>query len=177
VLVGHSYGGNVALAFADRQPAQVAGAVLYEIPMSFEPWWPGTTAGAIATSAVEGTDVAAERFMRRLIGDARWDALPERTRATRRAEGAALVGELADLRANRPWRADRITMPVMVGNGSRGAAHHQDGMRRLADVLGAQYEVLEGCRHDAPTSHPAEFCHKLVEPLLARVGAPWGSLC
>jgi len=146
---------------------------VYEIPMSFESWWPGTTAGAIAMSAVEGTDVAAEKFMRRLIGDARWDALPERTRATRRAEGAALVGELIDLRANRPWRAERITMPVMVGNGSRGAAHHQDGMARLAEMLGAQHAVLEGCRHDAPTSHPAEFCHRLVEPLLARVGAPW----
>ena len=35
-----------------------------------------------------------------MIGDARWDALPERTRATRRAEGAAMVGELADLRAH-----------------------------------------------------------------------------
>jgi pimeloyl-ACP methyl ester carboxylesterase len=174
VLVGHSYGGNVALALADRQPDQVAGVAVYEIPMSFEPWWPGTTAGAVAMSSLEGTDVAAERFMRRLIGDARWDALPERTRATRRAEGAALVGELADLRANRPWRADRITMPVIVGNGSRGAAHHQDGMRRVAELLGAQHVVLEGCRHDAPTSHPAEFCHQLVEPLLARVGVPWG---
>ncbi|MEI8240404.1 MAG: alpha/beta fold hydrolase, partial [Actinomycetota bacterium] len=62
VLVGHSYGGNVALAFADRSPEQVAGVVVYEIPMSFEPWWPGTTSAAVAMAAVDGTDVAAERF-------------------------------------------------------------------------------------------------------------------
>ena len=34
--------------------------------------------------------MAAERFMRRMVGDARWEALPERTRATRRREGVAM---------------------------------------------------------------------------------------
>ena len=37
---------------------------------------------------------AAERFMRRLIGDARWERLPSATREARRSEGPALVGEL-----------------------------------------------------------------------------------
>jgi pimeloyl-ACP methyl ester carboxylesterase len=171
VVVGHSYGGNVALATACRHPELVAGVAVYETPMSWEPWWPGTTAGATAIAAQEGgTEMAAERFMRRLVGDARWEALPERTRAIRRAEGAALVGELADLRERAPWHAAGVHVPVMVGNGSLGAAHHQDGMARMAAAIpGARLVVLEGCRHDAPTSHPAEFCHQLVEPLLAAV--------
>jgi pimeloyl-ACP methyl ester carboxylesterase len=174
VLVGHSYGGNVALATAARHPELVAGVVVYESPMSWEPWWPGTTAGAVAVAAQRDTAVAAEAFMRRLIGDERWDELPERTRATRRSEGAALVGELADLRANRPWRGADIGVPVFVGYGTEGRSHHQDGMARMAEIIpDATLVGLPGCRHDAPTSHAAEFCHRLVEPLLAAVGAPW----
>ena len=46
VLVGHSFGGNVALAAAERYPSLVKGVVVYETPLSWEPWWPGTTAGA-----------------------------------------------------------------------------------------------------------------------------------
>lgn len=176
VLVGHSYGGNVALATAARHPELVAGVALYETPMSWEPWWPGTTAGSVAVASRSSTEDAAELFMRRLVGDERWEALPERTRATRRAEGAALVGELGDLKANRPWVAAEVTLPVAVGRGGRGRPHHLEGMSRMAAELpDAVLVTLADCRHDAPTSHPAEFCHQLVEPLLDRVGGPWAT--
>lgn len=175
VLVAHSYGGNVALATAALHPELVAGVALYETPMSWTSWWPGTTAGSVATASRERSDAdAAEVFMRRLIGDRRWEELPERTRATRRAEGAAMVGELGDLRANEPWRPEQIQIPVSVGRGTRGAPHHIEGMARMADLIaGAELVTMEGCRHDAPTSHPAEFCQQLVAPLLQRVGGAW----
>ena len=38
VLIGHSYGGNVALATADHHPDLVAGVAVYETPLSWEPW-------------------------------------------------------------------------------------------------------------------------------------------
>ena len=171
VVVGHSYGGNVALATAARHPELVAGVALYETPMSWLASWPGTTAGSVAVAAETGTEDAAELFMRRLIGDRRWEELPESTRATRRAEGAALVGELGDLRRSAPWWPEDIHIPVMVGCGSLGRPHHQEGMAHMAEIIaGAELVILPSCRHDAPTSHPAEFCHLLVEPLLARVG-------
>ena len=174
VLVGHSYGGNVALATAARHVELVAGVAVYEAPMSWERSWPGTTAGAVALASHQDNETAAELFMRRLVGDQRWEELPERTRATRRAEGAALVGELGDLRANRPWDPAAIGVPVMLGCGSLGRPHHQQGMARMASIIvGAELVTLENCRHDAPTSHPAEFCHTLLEPLFARVGSPW----
>ena len=50
VLVGHSYGGDVALATADRHPDLVAGVAVYETPLSWLPWWPNTTAGSIAVA-------------------------------------------------------------------------------------------------------------------------------
>jgi len=174
VVVGHSYGGNVALATAERLPELIAGVVIYETPLSWEPWWPGTTAGASAIKAAGQPEQAAEAFMRRLIGDTRWEGLPERTRATRRAEGVALVDELADLREHRPWHADRIGVPVVVGHGTRGAAHHHDGMSLAAGAIkGAELVVLDGCGHGAPNSHPDLFRTHLIDPLLAMVGEPW----
>ncbi len=176
IVVGHSYGGNVALATAVRHPHLVAGVVVYETPMSWEPWWPGTTAGSVAVASEQGPQAAAEVFMRRLIGDRRWDELPERTRSTRRAEGAALVGELGDLRAHAPWNPRDVKVPVFVGRGSEGAAHHQTGMARMVELIpGSALVTMPGCRHDAPTSHPADFCHQLIEPLIAAVGAPWST--
>jgi len=76
VVFGHSYGGNVALATAQRHPASVAGVIVYETPLAWLPWWPGTTAGGDARAWEHDPAGAAERFMRRLIGDARWERLP-----------------------------------------------------------------------------------------------------
>jgi pimeloyl-ACP methyl ester carboxylesterase len=172
VVVGHSYGGNVALATAALHPHLVRAVAIYETPLSWEPWWPGTTAGAAAVERLADPEGAAEAFMRRLIGDERWDGLPERTRATRRAEGRAMVHELADLRLHRPWSAEQIRVPVLTGYGTLGSPHHQTGMRHAADEIdGAHVVELEGCRHDAPLSHPALFAEAMVAPLLARLAA------
>lgn len=177
VIVGHSYGGNVALATAEQFPDLVAGVAIYETPLSWEPWWPGSTAGAAAIKAAGQPQEAAEAFMRRIIGVERWEALPERTRATRRAEGVALVDELADLREYQPWQADRIHVPVVVGCGTRGAAHHQQGMTAVAaSIAGAKLVVVDGCGHDAPHSDASRFRAEVVDPLLALVGAPWYGL-
>lgn len=174
VVVGHSYGGNIALATAEQNPSLVAGVLIYETPLSWEPWWPGTTAGAVAIRAAGQPEEAAEAFMRRIIGVERWEALPERTRATRRAEGVALVEELADLREHQPWHEDQIHVPVVVGCGTRGAAHHKQGMELVASTMaGAEFVVLEGCGHAAPHTDAQVFRDQLVTPLLERVGAPW----
>ncbi len=167
VVVGHSYGGNVALAAAARHPDLVAAVAIYETPLSWEPWWPGTTAGANALATQGSPADAAERFMRRLIGDERWDALPARTRDTRRREGAAMVGELSDLREHRPWSAEQLNLPVVAAFGSRGAPHHRRGMEHVvATVAGARLVELEGCGHDAPFREPVTFAEQVVRPLL-----------
>ena len=174
MLVGHSYGGNVVLATAATHPDLVAGVALYETPLSWEPWWPGTTAGA-AARATEGTPAeAAERFMRRMIGDELWEGLPAKTRDTRRAEGAALVGELTDLATNRPWAFADVTCPIVLGYGERGAAHHREGMTYLHQHFpnSALFE-LAGCRHDAPLASSELFAVTIVAALADAVGEPW----
>jgi pimeloyl-ACP methyl ester carboxylesterase len=173
VLIGHSYGGNVALAAADHHPDLVAGVAVYETPLSWEPWWPGTTAGSIAVAEAGKPQEAAERFMRRILGNRRWEALPERSKQMRRNEGLAMVEELADLRRNRPWVAEHITVPVITSFGSLGAPHHRDGMRHAAELLDCSVVELPDCRHDAPLSHPDLFRSAVVDPLLQQIGPPW----
>ena len=154
VLVGHSYGGNVALAFVDRNPGRVAAVVTYESPLSWEPWWPADSAGGDAMAWSADPEEAAERFMRRLIGDDRWDRLPPSTRAARRSEGRAMVGELADLRLRPPWRTDRVAVPVLVMRGEHGHAHHRRGTDALvARLPDARIHTVPGARHFGPNTH------------------------
>lgn len=165
VLIGHSYGGNVALAASVRLGPSVTGVGVYETPMSWLPWWPGTTAGAAA--AASSPEDAAEAFMRRLIGDEGWNSLPERTRAARRLEGTALRAELTELRETAPWEPGDVNVRVVCAHGSRGSVHHARGMEWLsAELAGAELQVIEGAGHGAPNSHPAAFVEQVVMPLV-----------
>ena len=170
VLVGHSFGGNIALAASVRLGSQVLGVSTYETPLSWMDWWPGTTAGDMAVASSESE--AAENFMVRLIGHKRWEALPERTRNERKREGAALVGELSSLRKNEPWSAEEITCPVLCGFGSNGMKHHADGARWLSQNLkNARLVELRDAAHGAPMTHSLQFVTELVLPHLeAREG-------
>ena len=163
VLFGHSYGGNVALAAAEKLGEQISGVSTFETPLSWMPWWPGTTAGAMGVAA--GEEHAAEKFMIRLIGQRRWDALPERTKIERRREGRALVGELGSLRSTSPWNADRVTCRVLCGYGSLGQPHHQQGARWLSEnVHDARLVCIKEAGHSAPMTHAKECVSQLVLP-------------
>ena len=160
---GHSFGGNVVLGLAARRPELITRAVVYETPLSWFDWWPSSGAGGAAAQAATPED-AAEAFMRRLVGDERWERLPAGTRAGRRAEGVAMVGELNDLRRAAPWNAEDVCCPVLAVGGEHGRAHHQRGMQLLADMLPrATFARLDGAGHGAPNTHPAELAMLLSE--------------
>jgi pimeloyl-ACP methyl ester carboxylesterase len=155
VVFGHSYGGNVALALAERHPRLVRAVAVYEVPLSWLPWWPGSTGRR--GGAVQGTpEDAAEQFMRRMIGDDKWATLSESTQAARRAEGVAFVEEIADLAAAPPWHAEGIDAPVVAVYGSLTREHHRDGCHYLAELLSDRDAIaIEGARHNGPYTHPA----------------------
>lgn len=158
VIVGHSLGGVVALAFAQRHPDLTVAVVAYEAPMSWAPWWPGTTAGSAATGHLGDAGEAAEQFMRRMVGDDRWEALPQRTRDQRRAEGPALLAELRSIRdaASPPYDPARITVPVIAAHGSASSGHHRRTAVALAQLVpGAELVVVDGARHGVHLTHPA----------------------
>jgi len=162
VVAGHSYGAAVALAAAERWPDVVRAVVSFEGPMSWRPWWPGRSAGGTAVQEVrDGAAMgdAAERFLRRMIGDAKWESLPARTREERRAEGEALLTELMSARdGGAPYDPARITVPVVSARGTRSDEHLQRGADVLAEEIpGCELVVLDGAGHGAHQSHPAEL--------------------
>ena len=162
VLVGHSFGGIVCLALAERRPELVRAVLAYEAPKLWAPWWPGSSAGrgalavaragAGATEPVASGDApgvagaravsdqselgaeAAEWFLRRMIGDAMWERLPATMRAERRAEGPTLVAEMASVRppASPPFDAAAIPVPVVAVHGSEARPHHVRATGELA---------------------------------------------
>jgi len=169
VLVGHSLGGVICLALAERSPAQVGAVVAYEAPMMWEPWWPPGTAGATALASAttgrgDGGDGdpgdAAEAFMRRMLGDARWSRLPAHVRAERRAEGPTLLAELHTVHrpAPAPYRPERVTVPVVAAFGSETQAQHKRAAEELARrAPRGVLEMVDGADHGAHLTHPREF--------------------
>ncbi len=171
MIFGHSYGGNVALALAASRPDLVRGVVVYETPLSWLDWWPGTTAGAAAMGASDPGD-AAEAFMRRLVGDEVWERLPTSTQQQRRAEGSAMVAELADLRRQAPWRADDVRVPVLALYGEHGRPHHRTAMERLGETLpDCRVEMAPGCGHAGPHTHAGAVAEPTVR-FLRSLGVP-----
>ncbi len=173
VVVGHSFGGVIALALAARRPDLVRAVAAFEPPLPWLDWWPsGTAGGQVAASGdagpVEPGDVA-ERFLRRMIGDDTWDLLPNPTQADRRAEGAALLGEITDLHSRVPFAPDTITVPVVLGRGERGPRHHARGVAWLAArIPAADVIVLADAPHGAHLSHPDAFAVEVVDWTVAR---------
>jgi pimeloyl-ACP methyl ester carboxylesterase len=169
VLVGHSYGGNIALAAAERLGEQIVGVSTYETPLAWSEWWPQNSAGGTALTLTDPSE-AAEAFMIRMIGEGRWNQLPQKTREERREEGRALTGELSHLRIAAPWNGDNITCRVLCGHGTKGSQHHIDGTPRLAAMVRGDVVVIANAGHGAPISHPREFHQLLVQPHLVGNG-------
>jgi pimeloyl-ACP methyl ester carboxylesterase len=111
--------------------------------------------------------------MRRMIGDARWERLPERTRARRRDEGPALVAEMSSIRADgAPFDATHISVPTVIARGALSLPHHRTGAGMLAELIpGAELVDVEGAGHGAHLTHPDAFA-ACVRRVLERA-RPW----
>jgi pimeloyl-ACP methyl ester carboxylesterase len=117
-----------------------------------------------------GPEEAAERFVRRMIGDERWERLPSRTRAERRSEGPALLAELGSIRSGPPYDPATLSVPVLAGHGSTSKLYHQEAAVRLAQwAPDGELVVIDGAGHAAQSSHPDEFA-AFVRRAVARQG-------
>jgi pimeloyl-ACP methyl ester carboxylesterase len=141
---------------------------VYETPLSWLPWWPrNSRSRAVAEASDPGQ--AAEDFMRRTVGDDTWNQLPSKTQVDRRAEGPALVGELAALVAGAPYDPAAVRVPAVVARGERSSEHHRAGIEWLAEMIpDAELIVIEGAGHGVHTSDPTAFA-ALAERAAARL--------
>lgn len=171
VVIGHSYGGHVAMAAAIQQPERIAAIGVFETPLAWMAWWPPDTSGGVAVRAAEGGTPAdaAEAFMRSIVGDAVWARLPPATKGARLAEGPALLADMADIRPPpAPYDPATVTVPVIVGRGSESKGQHLRGTEALLELLpDARLHVVDGAGHGAHTSHPDGFA-AFVEAALRR---------
>jgi pimeloyl-ACP methyl ester carboxylesterase len=179
VVAGHSYGGDVAIAGALRPEAResILAVAAYEPPM---PWLagyrsaPDTGSGAPVGGDPDDPDAAAEaaeRFFRRMVGDASWERLAEADKAARRADGPALAAELRAIRSGRaPFDVSMMKVPSVFGRGGSSAVRHRRAVAWLVEhTPGAELFEIAGAAHGAHLTHPDAFA-AMVRSVLARVG-------
>jgi pimeloyl-ACP methyl ester carboxylesterase len=180
-LVGHSYGGAVALVAALRQPRRVGALVLYE-PSLFA-WVDADTprpndADGIRAAVEDAArllgaghrDAAAERFIDYWMEPGSWQRMPERRRAAIAATipnvrrwGRALFAEPTPLAALRS-----LDVPVLLMIGDRTTASARAVTTRLLGAL-PQRELheFEDVGHMGPVTHP-DRVNAVIEQFLAR---------
>ena len=171
VVVGHSYGGDVALGAAIEAPGVIGAVGAYEPPLPWFDWWPQRSASSIAD---EDPATFAEGFFRRVVGDAGWDRLTDQARADRRADGPALVAELSDLRRHgAPFDLAELRVPLVLGRGGASVWHHRRAIDALVELV-PDCEVVEfpGSAHGAQLTHPDAFAAFVRRVVQRAMGAP-----
>lgn len=166
-VVGHSYGGDVALAAAIACPATVRAVGAYEPPLPWASWWPRRSRPRT------DPDAFAEAFFRRMAGDAAWERLPERARQARRADGPALAAELGALREGGPaFEVEALAVPAVFGRGEHSLDRHRRAPAELA-ALAPRGELVEigGAGHGAHLRHADAFAD-LVRTVVRRGFGP-----
>ena len=151
VVIGHSFGGLVALGAAARAPQLALSVGVYEPPQPWRPFWPPPPDWHTAAEA-------AEIFFRHNIGSDAWARLPEQVKAERRAEGAALMADYNAAGKGMPFELADILSPVVVAYGTDTAPHFERASLALCDEIhGAVCVALDGASHGAHLSHPDAF--------------------
>ncbi|MHB1988081.1 MAG: alpha/beta fold hydrolase [Acidimicrobiales bacterium] len=163
-LVGHSYGATVVLTYAARHPDLAASLLAYEPPLAWLETWP-THGPRAAPFGGQSPAVAAESFLRRMLGEKRYERLPLRTREELLKDGDALITELTAIRNDpAPFEPSAVTCPALVVHGEHTSRHHIEGTELLASQLPAgSLHVVAGASHGGHQSHPREFSALVLE--------------
>jgi pimeloyl-ACP methyl ester carboxylesterase len=162
VAVGHSLGGDVVVgaALAESRAFDAIGA--FEPPM---PWLgfrrsePGSDRPRDWTPMAEDPGDEAERFFSRMVSPSAWQRLTDAGRASRRADGPALVADMTFMRGTQPFDVTDLEVPAVFGMGGQGSqSHHRTTVAWLGShVPGAESYEIVGAQHGAHLSHPDHF--------------------
>jgi len=171
ILVGHSFGGVVALEAAARLPERVSAVVAWEPP--YGPLADAQTRAAFAAVATAagrahaagGAAAAAAVFLDGVAGEGAWEALPERARAFLAAQGGGAYADAA-LTGLDPDGLGRIVAPVTLLAGSASDPFYLPIIRALvARIPGSHLVVLAGLRHPAPITDPGPVAAAILDAI------------
>lgn len=183
-LVGHSYGGAVALIAALARPGRVRALALYE-PTLFalldaESPPPNEADGIRATVARAAAELdagrpdgAAECFIDFWMGAGAWAAMPEARKVPIAASVVNLRGWADALLGEPTPRAAfaALDMPVLLMTGSRSPVSSLAVARLLAETLPrVEVVALEGLGHMGPVTHPERVNAAIARFLRASPG-------
>jgi pimeloyl-ACP methyl ester carboxylesterase len=181
-LVGHSYGGGVALRVAVERPNRIASLSLYE-PTPFyvlkavgpDGWDALSEIRTLATEITRGIATgayraAARRFVDYWSGASAWDGLKSETQDNlvnwipkAALEFRALIEERIPLEAYR-----RLRVPMLLMRGEHSPRPAQLVAQKLARVCKPRMvEAVAGAGHMAPFSHAESVNRAIVDHLLA----------
>jgi pimeloyl-ACP methyl ester carboxylesterase len=175
-LVGHSYGGAVALKLARLYPQLVHSVAVYE-PVSFRllfdynPRQPAArevmiVAAKIQTNLLVGRiDRAAAHFIDYWSGEGTWEAMPISRRHMVVSRMPSITPHFSALFSDALRRSElaRRPMPVLCLTGARTRA----STRRIGELLrlampGATHEMLAGMGHMGPVTHAGAVTARLA---------------
>jgi 3-oxoadipate enol-lactonase len=177
LLIGHSFGGVVALEAAARLPGRVCAVIAWEPP--FGPLADAETRAGFATLATAtgraymagGAAAAAATFLDGVAGDGAWQALPDRARAFIAAQGDGAYVDAA-LGGLDPGGLSRIVAPVTILTSTASEPFYGPIARAVVErIPGARLVVLDGLRHTAPITAPEPVAAAILEAI-AGAGIP-----
>jgi len=183
-LVGHSYGGLVALLVAQRDPGRIRSLAVYD-PVAFGVLHDPEDAEGLADlaraardpvftdDARGGSDAWMQAFVDYWNGAGAWRALPEASRAQFLRVGRKVYLEVTSLTEDRtPARAyAAIEAPVLLLHGERSpVAARRVGAVLAAALPRAELVVIEGAGHMGPLTHVGEVVGRVVEHVKGAAG-------
>ncbi|MGF1611417.1 MAG: alpha/beta fold hydrolase [Kiloniellales bacterium] len=185
-LIGHSYGGAVALKLAAEQPAKLRSLTLIE-PVAFHLLWHSDPAGgadfgeirrlaeSVSAAIARGDRVAAmQRFVDYWSGAGAWDRLGDKQREAVLQAAPKIPldfwATIAEPKLLRDYTA--ITLPTLLLRGDQSPAP----ARRITDLLAnslptATLKIVHGAGHMLPMTHGAVVNPILAQHLLAGTGS------
>ncbi len=151
VLVGHSFGGYVALGAALEAPELTQALVMYESALAWTPGWDDRVLAPLLQA--EGAEEAAVRLMfSRQI-----EVMTEEQRAFRLREAKTFVVEERSVRTNGPpFDLSSLEVPLVYGySATEPFARVAEYLRRTLPAV--ETVVLPGAGHNAHRSAPERF--------------------
>ncbi len=169
-LVGHSYGGFLALKLAIARPAAVRSMALYE-PVAFGVLTPEERTLLPAPIEFEGDGESwLEYFVNHWNGKGAWSALNAETKQAFRSVAWKLSREVVTLAAD-PTGADAyqtLNIPTLLLGGSLTPRFEQRVLARLHDALrDSRVKGFEGVGHMGPITHAPLVNAAILEHLAA----------